>query len=87
MRPNYPVMSTEMLTELREIQETLMSMIGYDANAFDNKIDVSGSIDIMETTLDNATYDLLQNRNFGPNPTYRSIYYADLVANNNRGEL
>ena len=84
MRSNYPVSSIEMLVELRDIQETLISLIGYDSNPFDGSIDVSGSLDVIESRIDASGYQMIQSRLYDPDPSYRSYYNNELVLYYNR---
>ena len=79
MRPNYTVSSTEMLTEIRDLQETMIGLIGYDSNAFDNVIDVSGQLDVLEAGIDASGYALLQSRLYQPIPNYSYFYKHDLI--------
>lgn len=85
MRQKYPVTSEEMLVELNDIQETLISLIGYDSNAFDDQIDVSGSIDILTENIDASGYAFSFNRLYKPyNPDYKMFYQGSLILYNAR---
>ena len=79
MRQNYPITSEEMLVDIRDIQETLISLIGYDSNSFDNNVDISGSISTLEDNLNENVSSLLSNRLYNDNPGYGSVYRNSLV--------
>jgi hypothetical protein len=74
MRQNYPVTSEEMIVELRELQESLISLIGYDSNAFDNVTEILGSIGVMESGLSESNDSFLQSRLYSANPEYSTLY-------------
>jgi hypothetical protein len=85
MRQKYPVTSEEMLVELRDLQETLISLIGYDANAFDDFINISGSVDMLTENIDASGYAFTQDRIFKKEfPTYRTFYNGSLILYNAR---
>ena len=85
MRSNYPVSSKEMVGELKDLQETLMSLIGYDANAFDDAIDVSGSVDTLDAGISASGYAFIQSRLFRmDNPDYITVYRNHLVLSHSR---
>lgn len=75
MRQNYPVTSQEMLVELHDLQETLISLIGYDSNSFDNLVDISGVVGSMEDSVLQSNTEFLNTRLYKEgNPDYSSIY-------------
>lgn len=80
MRSNYPVSSAEMLTEINDIQESLISLIGYDSNPFDNVVEVTGILDTIDESLDSSILELLTDRLY-KNISYGSIYKSVLTLN------
>lgn len=85
MRPNYPISSNEILVEFNELQETLISLIGYDSNSFDNIIDISGSIDVLDSIMDASGIDMISSRVYdNEQSSYRELYKMNLVAMQSR---
>jgi hypothetical protein len=80
MRSYYPVSSQEELNELQSIQEALLDLIGYDDNAFDNKLDRQGSWDTQELALDKSILDCVNARLYNQAPSYAFFYKRDLIS-------
>lgn len=75
MRPYYVVNSKDIMLEFNNLQETLLSLIGYDQNPFDNIIEKNGDLLDLQNQVDNFTEDILNNRLFTDksyNPHYRN---------------
>lgn len=79
MRPGYIVSNKEMLVELRDLQETLLSLIGYDSNSFDDQIDVSGRVDVLENSIDVSGFAFVNSRIYDSQKEYASLYRNDLI--------
>jgi hypothetical protein len=81
MRPNYPISSNEILVEFNELQESLISLIGYDSNSFDNSVDVSGSIDTLDSIMDASGIAMIGSRVYDSEQShYRKLYEMRLIA-------
>lgn len=79
MRYNYPVTAQEMLVELNSLQEALIKLIGYDANAFDNKEEIVGDIGDLEKQLDTQQFKFLNTRLYATDAMYASVYRSSLI--------
>lgn len=84
MRPNYPISSKEMMYDFNNIQEALLSLIGYDNNPFDDVIDKNGELIELQNDVDIMTTDILNNRLYN-DMSYQIYYKNNLISNYVRG--
>lgn len=81
MRAGAPLSSTQMRIELEEIGEHIISLLGYDAQVYDDKIDVSGVYDTIDAVLDSSGGAAISDRMEGtatfPTPIYTSFGSLD----------
>lgn len=83
MRPFYPISSKESKKELKEIQEHLVRLIGYDSNVHDSTIERPGLFDTTEAQINASGLAMLNKRLYSTAdaPLYSQIYRSNLAYN------
>ncbi|HLD91311.1 MAG TPA: hypothetical protein VI911_09900 [Patescibacteria group bacterium] len=75
-----------MLVELGDLQETLISLIGYDSNSFDDIIDISGQVGILDESIDASGFAFINSRLF-QEEQYSLFYKNSLIMYHSRRSL
>jgi len=77
MRPRYPVTSKENDVGLKELQEQLIYILGYDANIYDSSVDVSGVYDTIDSTVESSGVTMMNDRLYSSETAvYTTVYGA-----------
>lgn len=80
MRPNYPISSKEVMTDFNTIQESLLDLIGYDSNPFDDVIEKNGELLTLQTIADQLVEETINNRLY--DDKIYEVYYSNNLNNN-----
>lgn len=86
MRHKYPIYSDEIILNINSIQDSLLSLIGYDENSFDNSVQVSGIIGVMETEIDASGGNFITDRLYN-NAIYGTFYKQSLITYHSRSSI
>ncbi len=86
MRAYYPVSSQQSKIELREIQEHLLRLVGYDENVHDTTVEREGRLTSVETEMDASGIAMIETRIYSTNktPLYSHLYRANFLNDLNR---
>ena len=86
MRHKYPIYSDEFILNINSIQDSLLSLIGYDENSFDNSVQVSGIIGVMEAEIGISGGNFINDRLYN-NAIYSIFYKQSLITYHSRSSI
>ena len=89
MRPKYPIDSVENLTELKEIQEHLINLIGFDANPWDQTLEKEGTYDTCDRQIGASGTAMIYDHVYNEQafPLYGHLYRAHLNYSIRKGKV